>query len=209
MTRVTDFAYAQARLQARRARAPDDAWWRSAEASRTLAQYLALARAGPFAAWTEGLAPDAEAPDIEAHLMARWHRHVEQVARWLPPRWRAAVRAYADWPGLPRQEPTPVAADATRALAAWRRLLPGGDDATLVARPALLLLPRAAAPRALRDAAAADERHELTRLFRRHPASAVAVFAELTRAALDLERLRGGAVARALFAPPVDVPGGR
>ena len=41
----------------------------------------------------------------------------------------------------------------------------------------------------------------LTRLFRRHAASPVAVFSHLALIALDLERLRGGLVRRRLFMP--------
>ena len=41
----------------------------------------------------------------------------------------------------------------------------------------------------------------LNRMFRRHAASPVAVFCHLALVALDLERLRGGLVRRALFAP--------
>jgi len=41
----------------------------------------------------------------------------------------------------------------------------------------------------------------VTRMFRRHGASPVAVFCHLTLVALDLERLRGGLARRALFAP--------
>jgi hypothetical protein len=42
---------------------------------------------------------------------------------------------------------------------------------------------------------------DLTRLFRRHGASPVAVFSHLALVALDLERLRGGLIRRRLFAP--------
>ncbi len=42
---------------------------------------------------------------------------------------------------------------------------------------------------------------KITRMFRRHGGSPVAVFCHLALVALDLERLRGGLVRRALFAP--------
>ena len=45
MTAAAGFAYVQARLQAGHGRLPDAAAWQSLEASQTLAQYLALARA--------------------------------------------------------------------------------------------------------------------------------------------------------------------
>jgi hypothetical protein len=41
----------------------------------------------------------------------------------------------------------------------------------------------------------------LQRLFRRHPVEPVALFSYLALLGLDLERLRGGLVERAVFAP--------
>jgi hypothetical protein len=43
--------------------------------------------------------------------------------------------------------------------------------------------------------------HRLQRLFRRHPVEPVALFSYLALLGLDLERLRGGLVERAVFAP--------
>ncbi len=105
MTARADFAYAQARLQARHGRgpgAPDAPAWRALEASRTATQALAAARAGALAEWVDGLDDAGDAHAIESNLRARWRRHVDEVARWLPLRWQAAVRWFAALADLPR-----------------------------------------------------------------------------------------------------------
>lgn len=92
MTTRPDFAYAQARLQARHGALDAPLAWQMLEASRTAAHYLALARSGPMARWVERL-DDAHDPHrIERELRARWRDYVNEVASWLPPRWQPAVR---------------------------------------------------------------------------------------------------------------------
>ncbi len=92
MTTRPEFAYVQARLQARHGGLPEPLAWQVLEASRTATHYLALARSGPMAAWVDGLDDASDAHRIERHLRSRWRHHVEEVARWLPPRWQPAVR---------------------------------------------------------------------------------------------------------------------
>jgi len=99
---------------------------------------------------------------------------------------------------------------AMRWRAEWARRLPhgaGSDDAGL-RRPAELLLPRLLDPAGQRGADTAPAWHALQRLFRRHAATPVAVFAHLAIVALVLERLRGGLVVRMLFdrRPVLTVP---
>lgn len=89
---------------------------------------------------------------------------------------------------------------AARWLDEWQRLLPDGvADAAWLRRPAELLLPRLLGAGHARAAADESIRRSLLQLFRRHPASVVAALAHLALVALDVERLRGGLVARALF----------
>lgn len=204
----SEFAYVQARLQARHSRSPTAAAWQALEASRTAGHYLATARSGPLAAWVEGLDESGGAHRIERHLRSRWLRHVDEVARWLPARWRAATRWFGTLTALPlRDDAQPGSRAASRWLEQWRGMLPGdAGDRALLLRPAELLLPRLAGSAAGRRAIAEAERRDLTRLFRRHAASAIAVFAYLALVALDVERLRGGLVVRALFEPAAEAP---
>jgi len=257
VTARTDFAYVQARLHARHARLPGAAVWQALEASRTAAHYLAQSRAGPLAEWVDELDAAWDVHRIERGLRARWHRRVDEVARWLPPRWQAATRWFGTLTELPLidalrgsgpaagwqhaderlaafVQPDPAArVDALRraglgpfatlsapstpstphpaprspaAVAIWheawlQRMPPHEDDPALVSRPAALLLPRLLGARGERSLAAESTRRALSKLFRRHAGSPVAVFAHLALVALDLERLRGGLVARRLLEP--------
>ncbi len=101
MTRSTDFAYAQARVQARHSRLPDAAAWQALEASRTAAHYLAAARAGPLGGWLEGLGEPLETHAIERGLRAHWRRCVDELASWQPACWQPAVRWFATLADLP------------------------------------------------------------------------------------------------------------
>ena len=157
--------------------------------------------------WLQGLDERADAQAIERHLQRRWQQRVEAVARWLPARWHAALRQFGRLPLLA------VAAgagdDAGAVLAAWQadwqRALPADARPLRQALPlpAQWLLPRLAGRADGRaEATTAATQQRLQRLARRHPGSAVVVFAHLALQALALERLRGDLVVRALFAAP-------
>lgn len=200
---LAEWAYAQARLQARHGRRPDDATWQLLAASRSAAQAIAQARAGPLGDWLQGLDERADAHAIERHLNRRWQQRVDAVARWLPAPWRAALQQFGR---LPLLAAAGESGDADALLAAWQadwqRSLPAAARALrqVLPLPAQQLLPRLAGQRGGRAAAsAAATQQRLQRLARRHAGSAVAAFAHLALQALELERLRGELVVRALF----------
>lgn len=200
MTPRAGFAYAQARLQARYGGRPDDVLWRTLEASRTAAHALALTRGGPLAAWTDGLAEATDPHRIEPHLRVRWRQQVETIASWLPLRWQPAARWFAALVELPLADAPAAAERAAQWRGEWRRRLPAdAGDAARLAEPAALLMPRLANATALRAAGAEPTRRALERLLRRQAGTAVAVFASLALLALELERLRGILVVRAMF----------
>lgn len=239
-----EFVYAQARLQARHAQRPSEALWRSLEASRTHRHYLALARSGPLAAWTETIDDGDDPHRVERSLRRHWRGYVDEVARWMPARWQGAIRWFGVLPELPlidalrRRDPaerwltpdeplialihpdpaarvaalerddraafaTPTGADRPAMavwLDEWQRRLPSERwSPALLGRPAELLLPRLRRGSATRAAAEPATHHALQRLFRRWATSPVAAFAHLALVALDVERLRGGIVARSVF----------
>jgi hypothetical protein len=105
----------------------------------------------------------------------------------------------------PDREPSLV----RRWAAHWRSLWPRlgkADVGALEELAALVAAQNAQLALAMPPATSPPHRFELmidlTRLFRRHGATPIAVFSHLALTALDLERLRGGLVRRALFAPP-------
>jgi hypothetical protein len=104
----------------------------------------------------------------------------------------------------PDREPSLV----RRWAAHWRSLWPRlgkADTSVLHELTSLVAAHNAQLALAMPPATSPPYRNELmiglTRLFRRHGATPVAVFSHLALTALDLERLRGGLVRRALFAP--------
>lgn len=209
MTRP-EYAYIQARLQARHGNLPGLATWRSLEASHTPGHYLTLARAGVLAPWVEGQGHDGDPHRIEQQLRWRWRRYVDEVASWQPTRWRPATRWFGGLSELPLIQARADEGDAVHWLDTWLRLMPAGDaPPALLQRLATLLMPglppgagrgRAEAARR-RGAQAESVRAALLKLWRHHAASPVAVFAHLALVALDVERLRGGIVTRTLFDP--------
>lgn len=98
---TVEFAYAQARAQARHGDRLTPAEWRMLESSRSLAHYLHLARGTALAPglhhYTRTTSPHA----IDRSLRQDWRDEVDSVSRWLPPRWGAAVRWIRWLPDLP------------------------------------------------------------------------------------------------------------
>lgn len=215
--------YAQARMQARHGSRPSEAQWRQLGEQRELAAYLAAARALPFADWVAGIGDTAGPHEIERALRRRWRRSVGELARWLPPEWHAAVDWVAHLIDLPvrvhlaRGGGMPSWADEDAALAdgraddelarwvaEWVRRWPADEDDE--ARTLNTLRRQIAAH--LGDFAGLDPgraweaRRDLglrmTHAFREFAFRPTAAFAYLLLVALDLERLRGELVVRAL-----------
>lgn len=90
-----DFAYAQARVQARLGqRLPEDGW-HLLESSLGLPQYLTSVRATVLARHVQHFSQAASAHAIERSLRNDWRGEVAAVSRWAPVRWRKAV----EWTG--------------------------------------------------------------------------------------------------------------
>ena len=91
MTR-RDFAYAQARLQARHAQRPDEQLWRRLQGIATLEHYLQVAAGSALQHWVAGLQVQRDSHAIELLLRSRLRSYIDEVAGWLPKPWQAAVR---------------------------------------------------------------------------------------------------------------------
>lgn len=222
-----EFAFIQARLQARHGDAQRATNWQAIEAGRSVAQVLAAVRAGALAHWVESFDDSFDAHGIENVLRSRWRAYVDRVAHWEPAAWRPLTRWFGVLPDLAqidgarrsgqfgpgqraaREELAPFAtphestgAQSTLAIwgAEWERRVPDAHRSHVVGGPARLLLPALAGERGGRGAGGDAVRAALMRLFRRFAATPTAVFAHLALVALDLERLRGGLLVRTMFA---------
>jgi len=212
--RQAGFAYAQARMQARFAARPEPAEWQMIETGRDLAQALDAAKRTGLAPFVARLGQGSSRAEIEAGLRAAWAEQVAEVARWVPPKWRAALGWLVLLPhlGLADAE-MPLALPGGAALsreieagaapgAAWQAGLaarqPRGGAATLEPLAPLFAAYLEGPPRAL-----AERRRlagQLERLLRARATQPAAAFAFLGLVALDLERLRGALLLARLFA---------
>lgn len=95
------FAYAQARLQARLGASMAPEAMQPAFAARDLASLLAAVRATPQRRYAARLAPGLDPHELERHLRDEWMTLVDEVAQWQPAPWRASVRWLRWLPSLP------------------------------------------------------------------------------------------------------------
>lgn len=96
-----EFAYAQARAQARHGARPGSAGWRVLESSRTLSQFLHAARATALAPYLAHLTAATPPHAIDRSLRRDWRAIVAAAASWVPGEWRRAVEWTAHLPDLP------------------------------------------------------------------------------------------------------------
>ncbi len=103
MTRLSDFAYAQARLQARHGMRPDARTWRRLAGIGDLLHFLQTARTTPLRPWVLHFTAETNIHDIELSLREQFRHYIEEVANWQPALWRDAVlwvKRLADLPAL-------------------------------------------------------------------------------------------------------------
>jgi hypothetical protein len=211
---ASEFAYAQARIQARHAARAEEAEWARLHGSSTLGDFLVLARATGLRRWVAHLAPSHGAREIERSLRADFNAHVAEVASWLPERWRDATRFVARLPLLPERELSSLGSaphaerDGDRLLddwsSRWQSLWPHVSSSERRSLQAL----SDAVGRHRKEMASGDGdgwllraelESRLLRLFRSQRERPVSVFCHLALTALELERLRGALLRRALF----------
>jgi len=95
------FAYTQARLQARHGMRPQEVVWRRLASTSDLANYLQAARHTVLQAWIEGIQTADSSHALEVHIRQQFRRYVESVAHWVPPDWRASIFWIRHLPDLP------------------------------------------------------------------------------------------------------------
>ncbi|MEO6319668.1 MAG: hypothetical protein ABIR56_03325 [Polaromonas sp.] len=92
MSSLRNFAYAQARIQARYGQRPSEAVWRQLSGAGDFVLYLEHARASKLRPWVASFSFSTEAHDMEARLRAAMRTLIGEVADWLPREWGPAVR---------------------------------------------------------------------------------------------------------------------
>jgi hypothetical protein len=95
------FAYAQARLQARLGSRDDPAELQRAHSARDLPGLLAAVRSTGLRRYAARLAPGMDVHELERHLRNEWTGLVDEVAQWQPTAWQDAVRWLRWLPWLP------------------------------------------------------------------------------------------------------------
>lgn len=95
-----DFAYVQARAQARHGQRLTAPGWRTLEASRSFTQYVHAARQTSMAPHVHQLAATSTPHEIELSLRCDWLAEVAAVSTWVPRPWRASVDMTAWLPYL-------------------------------------------------------------------------------------------------------------
>ncbi len=98
-----DFAYAQARMQARFGSFPDNTAWLKLQNVLELGSYLQVAGQTSLRPWVLGLSAMHTSHEIERALRQKYRRQVDEVASWLPPGWQPAfrwIKCLGDLPAL-------------------------------------------------------------------------------------------------------------
>lgn len=100
MRSVLEFAYAQARIQARYASLPTETEWQRLAGARGLGAYLEDARAGPLRPWVKGFSALSGPHDLEQGLRSLAWEQVQEVSAWAPQAWGPSIRWVAWLPFL-------------------------------------------------------------------------------------------------------------
>lgn len=91
-----DFAYAQARAQARLGERLSETGWRVLESTLGLPHYLASVRNTALAPLVQHFSTAVSIHTVERALRDEWRAEVAAVSRWVPEPWSAAV-AWSAW----------------------------------------------------------------------------------------------------------------
>jgi len=242
---VAEFAYAQARIEARHGERLQDADWKALESAQSLSRYLELARSTALKRFLIPIGQDFPTHAVERLLRGEAALYAREVAAWAPRRWRPAIAWIAALPVLPlvdrRDEaasslarivddatleascaagaagPDPVVRGLARILddgagaseigrrwlRRWRKLWPQGEAAAdldhLVSETLRVLTLAGGRQEARAPPFRADLGRMLTRFFRSHVSSPIALVCHVGLVLIDVERLRGGLVRRSLF----------
>jgi len=100
----TRYGYLQARVQARYALLPDEAYWLQMAALKSLAAFVEEARLTRIADWVAGLSGLSTVPEIEQQLRRVLLGTLRETAGWFTREWQPAVRWTSLLVDLPRAD---------------------------------------------------------------------------------------------------------
>lgn len=103
MTGLSDFAYAQVRLQSRYAQRADEQAWLRLHNILDLSSYLQFAQQTALRPWVLGISSSHSSHEIEVALRQKYRHHVDEVTSWLPADWRVPlqwIKRLEDLPAL-------------------------------------------------------------------------------------------------------------
>ncbi|MDX2486396.1 MAG: hypothetical protein QNL03_02750 [Gammaproteobacteria bacterium] len=103
MTALSDFAYAQVRLQSRYGQRADEHVWLRLHNILDLASYLQVTQQTALRPWVLGIGSSHSSHEIELALRQKYRHHVDEVAGWMPADWRVPlqwIKRLADLPAL-------------------------------------------------------------------------------------------------------------
>ena len=92
MNAGAQFAYAQARLQARHGMRPTGQLWRRLASTGDLANFLQQAQQTTLRPWVLGMQATQTSHTLELSLRQQFRRYIDEVSCWLPGNCRAVVR---------------------------------------------------------------------------------------------------------------------
>ena len=104
MTTIAEFAYAQARIEARHGERLQDVDWRTLESARSLPRYLEGANSTVLKRFLTEISSDMSVHAIERLLRREGVLYACEIASWAPRRWRPAIAWLAALPILPLVE---------------------------------------------------------------------------------------------------------
>lgn len=87
-----EFAYAQARMQARHGQRPGDEVWQQLQGSGDLASFLLVVRRTTLRDWVLSMNIRSSIHEIEQSLRDQFRAYVDEVAAWQPVDWGDSVR---------------------------------------------------------------------------------------------------------------------
>lgn len=97
----SQFAYVQARLQARHGLRPSEQVWRQLQGIGDVRNYLYVARRTSLKNWVMGINGTHSCHEIEHLLREQFSNHVDEIAGWMPVQWAESVRWVKHLPYLP------------------------------------------------------------------------------------------------------------